>query len=174
MGCGVGCRRGSDLALLWLWNSRLVPTAPIRPLAWKPPYVTGAALKRQKKKKRKKCAFGSCPGLSRVGSLFWEGRRVPVSQGLQAQNTAYLFSPLPLPMYLGLTLKNMGDSWRVCWSGTRLWKLPQATVLGRVDEVPSLREAMQRGGTILTWGPPEPGVFSVPCHYFGGTLVVGT
>ena len=33
MSCGVGHRRGSDLALLWLW-CRLAVTAPIRPLAW--------------------------------------------------------------------------------------------------------------------------------------------
>ena len=42
MSCGVGCRRGSDPALLWLWR-RLVATAPIRPLAWEPPYAAGAA-----------------------------------------------------------------------------------------------------------------------------------
>ena len=38
-----------DPALLWLWR-RLVATAPIRLLAWEPPYAAGAALKRQKKK----------------------------------------------------------------------------------------------------------------------------
>ena len=42
MSCGVGRRRGSDLALLWLWR-RLVSTAPIRPLAWEPPYAAGVA-----------------------------------------------------------------------------------------------------------------------------------
>ena len=42
MSCGVGCRCGSDPALLWLWH-RLVATAPIEPLAWEPPYVEGAA-----------------------------------------------------------------------------------------------------------------------------------
>ena len=47
--CGVGCRCGSDPAMLWLW-CRLVATAPIGPLAWEPPYVTGAALKRQEQK----------------------------------------------------------------------------------------------------------------------------
>ena len=52
MSCGVGRRCGSDLALLWLWR-RLAATAPIRPLAWDPPYDVVAALKRQKKKKRK-------------------------------------------------------------------------------------------------------------------------
>jgi len=54
--CGVGCRCGSDPALLWLW-CRLVATAQIRPLAWEPPYAAGAVpekAKRQKKKKKKK------------------------------------------------------------------------------------------------------------------------
>ena len=49
MSCGVGCRRGLDLALLWLWW-RPVAAAPIRSLAWETPCVAGAALKRQKKK----------------------------------------------------------------------------------------------------------------------------
>ena len=50
--CGVGCRRGSDPALLWLWR-RPVATAPIQTLAWEPPYAVGAALKKQKKKQNK-------------------------------------------------------------------------------------------------------------------------
>ena len=49
----MGCRCGSDLALLWLW-CRLTGTVPIRPLAWELPYVAGAAPKRKKKKKKKK------------------------------------------------------------------------------------------------------------------------
>ena len=53
MSCGVGRRRGWDLALLWLWH-RLVATAPIGPLAWEAPYAAGAALKRQKKKRKEK------------------------------------------------------------------------------------------------------------------------
>ena len=48
MSCGVGRRHGSDLALLWLWH-RLAATAPIRPLAWEPPYTAGVALKQTKK-----------------------------------------------------------------------------------------------------------------------------
>ena len=40
MSCGVGCRRSSDPELLWLW-CRPVATAPIRPLAWEPPYAAG-------------------------------------------------------------------------------------------------------------------------------------
>ena len=47
MSCGVGHRRGSDHALLWLWL-RPAATAPIRPLAWEPPYAEGAGLKRKK------------------------------------------------------------------------------------------------------------------------------
>ena len=47
MSCGVGCRRGSDPALLWLWH-RLMATAPIRPLAWEPPCAAGAAQEKQK------------------------------------------------------------------------------------------------------------------------------
>ena len=41
-----------DLALLWLW-CRPATVAPIRPLAWEPPYAVDAALKRQKIKKKK-------------------------------------------------------------------------------------------------------------------------
>ena len=47
----MGHRWGSDLALLWLW-CRLAATAPVRPLAWEPPYALGAALKRQKDKRQ--------------------------------------------------------------------------------------------------------------------------
>ena len=43
--CSVGCRRGSG---------RPVATAPIRPLAWEPPYAVGAAPKMAKKTKKKK------------------------------------------------------------------------------------------------------------------------
>ena len=53
MSCGVGCRRSSDPVLLWLWR-RLVATAPIRALAWKPPYAVGVAQEMGKDKKRQK------------------------------------------------------------------------------------------------------------------------
>ena len=52
MSCGVGRRRGSDLALVWLWR-RLEATAPIRPLAWEPPHAAGAAQEMAKDKKNK-------------------------------------------------------------------------------------------------------------------------
>ena len=59
--CGVGLRHGSDPSLLWVWR-RPVATAPIRPLAWEPPYAAGAAqeiattttTKDKKKDKKKK------------------------------------------------------------------------------------------------------------------------
>ena len=55
MSHGAGRRHGSDLVLLWLWG-RPAATAPIRPLAWEPPYAKGVAqemAKRQEKKKKK-------------------------------------------------------------------------------------------------------------------------
>ena len=47
MNCGVGCRQGSDWALLW---HRPAAVALIRTLALEPPYAAGVALKRPKKK----------------------------------------------------------------------------------------------------------------------------
>ena len=52
MSYGVGHRCDSDPALLWLWR-RPAAVALIRPLAWEPPYALGAALKRQKRKRKK-------------------------------------------------------------------------------------------------------------------------
>ena len=58
MSRGVGrSRRGSELALLWLW-CRPAATAPIGPLAWEPTYAVGAALKRTKRQKKKKITDG--------------------------------------------------------------------------------------------------------------------
>ena len=45
MSCGMGHRRGSDLVLLWLWR-RPAATAPIRSLAWEPPYAVGTGPKK--------------------------------------------------------------------------------------------------------------------------------
>ena len=60
MSCGVGRRLGSDPTLLWLWG-RLVAAAPIRPLAWEPPHVVGAALEKAKKTKQNKTRRSLCP-----------------------------------------------------------------------------------------------------------------
>ena len=48
MSCGVGCRQGLDLVMLWLWY-RPEATALIQPLAWDLPYAVGMVLKRPKK-----------------------------------------------------------------------------------------------------------------------------
>ena len=58
-------RHGPDPTLLWLWPVTAA-TALIQPLAWKLPYATGVALKRQKKKKKKK---GQLYGLSYLKAL---------------------------------------------------------------------------------------------------------
>ena len=63
MSCGVGCRRSSDPALLWLW-CRLASPALIRSLVWEPPYAAGVALgkaRRQKKLKKKKRLTSGIP-----------------------------------------------------------------------------------------------------------------
>ena len=49
MSCGVGRRRSSGLASLWLWY-RPAAAAPIQPLARELPYAAGASLKKQKQK----------------------------------------------------------------------------------------------------------------------------
>ena len=49
--CGIGRRCSLDLVVLWLW-CRPAVVAPIRPPAWEPPYAVGAALKKERKKKK--------------------------------------------------------------------------------------------------------------------------
>ena len=51
MSCRVGCRSGLDPA--WL-GCRPAATAPIRLLAWDPPYVVSVALKSKEEKIRTK------------------------------------------------------------------------------------------------------------------------
>ena len=60
--CGVGHRRGSDPKLLWLWR-RPVAKAPIRRLAWEPPYATGAAQEMAKSQKKKKIVISFSSGI---------------------------------------------------------------------------------------------------------------
>ena len=57
MSCGVGRRRGSDPALLWLWR-RPEATALIQPLAWEPPYALGVALKDTHTQRKLLCGSG--------------------------------------------------------------------------------------------------------------------
>ena len=81
MSCGIGCRQGSDPALLWLW-CRLAVVALIRPLAWEPPYAMGAALKRKKKVFLEKWIdfeITNQSKLSQLGNRF--GLRTKISEG---------------------------------------------------------------------------------------------
>ena len=55
---GVGCRCGWDPTLLWL-RHRPAATAPIRPLAWEPPYVMEAALEMAKKTKKNSLSYST-------------------------------------------------------------------------------------------------------------------
>ena len=59
MSCDVGCRCSSDPTLLWLW-CRPEATAPIRPLAWKPPCAAGSGPRKGKKTKKKKFLSPAC------------------------------------------------------------------------------------------------------------------
>ena len=47
LSCGIGRRHCLDPALLWLWY-KPAAAAPIRLLAWEPPYAVGAILKKKK------------------------------------------------------------------------------------------------------------------------------
>ena len=47
MSCGVGCRLSWDP--VWLWPAAV---APIRPLAWEPPYAVDATLQKAQKEKK--------------------------------------------------------------------------------------------------------------------------
>ena len=72
MSGGVGHRRGSDPAWLWLW-CRPADTARSWTLAWEPLYAAGAALKRpQKEKKKENIHFSYIPSPSthRVPPIF--------------------------------------------------------------------------------------------------------
>ena len=89
MSCGVGHRHSSDPVLQWLWR-RLVATAPIRHLAWEPPYTTGAALKSKKKKKKVQATW-----------ISFNEKRNPTTQeckGLQQLSDAKMFGTLPKTM----------------------------------------------------------------------------
>ena len=80
MSCGVGCRHGLDLALLWLW-CRPAAVALLQPLAWNwlchMPYATHVALKAKKKKKKEEEEEGETIGLWRVGDIT-DSRQIPI------------------------------------------------------------------------------------------------
>ena len=53
MSYNVGHRRGSYLALQWLWR-RPADAAAVQPLAWEIPFASGLALKRKEKERKGK------------------------------------------------------------------------------------------------------------------------
>ena len=65
MSCSIGHRHSLDPTLLWLWH-KPASAAPIRPLAWELPYVTGVSIKRKKKKKESQ---SYCEISAAIGSL---------------------------------------------------------------------------------------------------------
>ena len=87
--CGVGHRRGSDLVLLWLW-CRPAATVPIQPLAWEPPYATGAALKKKKERETVSQAEGKL-GSVIVGELLFGGNVLPMklNHGIRESRTSF-------------------------------------------------------------------------------------
>jgi len=107
--CGVGCRRGSDPALLWLWR-RPVATAPIRPLAWEPPYAAGAAqeiAKRQKKKKKKKRE----KTVHRMGENICRYRILIVAQQKQTRLVSMRMQVQYLALLSGLRIWHCCELW---------------------------------------------------------------
>ena len=78
MSCGVGCRRGLDPTLMWLWCSPAA-MAPIRPLVWEPPYAMGVAQEMAKRQKKKKKITKQSRQLRKVEEKWyclksWEGK----------------------------------------------------------------------------------------------------
>ena len=65
MNCGVVGRHGWDLGLPWLW-CRLAAVALIGPLAWEPPYATGAALQSKINKQINKCYQSSSQTVKKI------------------------------------------------------------------------------------------------------------
>ena len=74
--CGVGHRWGLDPEFLWLWH-RTAAVALTGPLTWELTYAAGAALKSQKKKKKKIPILG----ILRSGRKFSSVQGVPFSLG---------------------------------------------------------------------------------------------
>ena len=81
LSCGVGsdpvavsCGAGSDPVVLWLW-CRPAATAPIRPLAWEPPYAAGASQEMAKRQKKKKRLLQCYPTRNnKIGVPWWPSR----------------------------------------------------------------------------------------------------
>ena len=94
MSCGVGHRYSFDPMLLWLW---LWPAAvaPIRPLAWGPPYALGAAQEKAKRpKKKKKFPQNPAHGFSAMTNRRLRSIRVEIKMVLKLENGYHTISCL--------------------------------------------------------------------------------
>ena len=78
MNGGIGRRCGLDLVL----RCRLAAVAPIRRLAWEPPYVPGAALEKTKKKKKKKKKKGKKERIISPSQLYVEHKNIFWREGV--------------------------------------------------------------------------------------------
>ena len=137
MSCGVGRRRGSDPAWLWLWY-RPASRALIRPLAWEPPYAADAALKDKKKKKKKSLAGWKkeTRGLSHSGSLVPE---------LAPSTTAPRGLPRPANQFCSAAALGTAATFPSCSETT--------VALSRADEFRSSEESTPACGILQ--GPPK-------------------
>ena len=81
MSCGIDCRYGSDPWLL----CRPAAVAPIRPLAWEPPYAAGAALKRQNNNNNNNASVSLAIlyGVSLPKNTAEEGQKMPGNAELE-------------------------------------------------------------------------------------------
>ena len=79
MSCGVARRCGPDPEMPWLWH-RLAATAPIRPLAWEPPYAEGSGPRKGKKTKKAEIMFDAATTVtSRSESIaYFKSANTPV------------------------------------------------------------------------------------------------
>ena len=117
LSCGMGHRWSSDPAVLWLWH-RPVATAPIRPLAWEPPYAA------DKKKRFLLCIHQSyikCPRACYI--VIWY------------RHLTVLVSPL----------SRHGSIWESClyiwyFDMVRVLILPQSLLFGVQSLIPPLQE----------------------------------
>ena len=131
MSCGVDRRRGSDLALLWLWY-RLADVAPTWPLAQEPPYAQGAALR---KKKKNRVMFT----LNKQTSFSTHKARIENSKPMSPHHPSR-DSPLPLPQRC--------CSWDMVGEGRGAYRWYRE----RRASVPSEKQAGHQAGAILPHG----------------------
>ena len=169
MSCGIGCRHSLDPALLWLW-CRPVAAAPIRPLAWEPPYVMDAAIKSQKEKGRKEGKEGGREG--KEGRKKEEKRKKEREKGRKldrAAGTAIPFSTWGTSGWWEYSLKRWeeGHCSQTCVrvssgvsSGVSLFCIYKTGMVTGSCHLPVTNHSLSPDGAPL----------SLPCSYGGGSF----